>query len=236
MPAQLRIFPNGGQTTCVWIQSDVVRVGASSDCDIEIQGLDSHLATVVFREGRYLLVNRSQQPLLLDGQEIAPGGEAIWPDQAVLKATKEIDIALVCHADPTPVADEPWRSLPSYYEPDRQREAAKQRRKEQICYAVSLVALLLTAMLWKMPKQPSNQVQLSQMLQTYADSPAGARQQCSSALRWIRKAYHRQQNGELQRARNCYLQARELLVSIPAQSNQLRNLMLDFVNSEVARI
>lgn len=82
MPARIAVIVDGRQEKVFWIASEVVRVGGDASCQLAVPRAPKHAATVQFRQGRYLILNRGDRPLEIEGHAVAPGANVIWDDGA----------------------------------------------------------------------------------------------------------------------------------------------------------
>lgn len=238
MPAAIRVLVPNAPPLYQWIESEVIRIGSSPDSDIQIEGLAPHAATVVFRDGDYLLINRSNASLSLAHREVTPGAEAVWLDRAELVLADNVSMALVRHQDPRPLRCEPGRQLPDFEAPDQQRMKVRRRRKDMTCFAIAVLAIFLTAYISNTPHTPSYQIEYNRAMQVMSESPPQVQAEFSNVCEWIRKAYSVEQRGDAMRARDTYLQARELLLqaAISEPPSELRSKLLDFVTSRIANM
>lgn len=234
MPAALRVRCPNAPPLYAWIEAEVVRVGSDADCDVRIDGTAPHAATVVYRGGEFYVVNRSRSPLTLAGQALPGGAESRWSDGAALVLPPGIEVSLVQHSNPTPVAQQSWRSMPEFDEPDQQRLALRERQKQAACLVISVAAIFLTGILWARPSTSGQQQRYRQVLDSLDAAQAtvaGASeaQVLADAVGWLRAAHSSERRGQRDVARQRYLAVRDLVINGGAiGGDDWRRLVLRF--------
>jgi len=116
MPAKLSITAGPLAGSELWIEYDVVRLGADDDCELQLvdAGLDPHVFTLRYSDGRYLLYNRSPQSLKLDSKAVEPNGSDTWRHGKTLQLPGGTSLKLETSGDGAPevrAADAPLPSL-----------------------------------------------------------------------------------------------------------------------------
>jgi hypothetical protein len=236
MPAAIRVIVPQVPPLYRWIEAEVIRIGSKLENEICIAGLASHVATVVFREGSYWLVNRTQEPLLVGRGVIEPGQDGIWADGTQLQLSGGVSLTLIRHADPRPVLVEPGRLLPAIDAPERQRVWNRQRRREWICFAITAFAVFVTGYLSRAENGDHRRPAYDVALRALREAPVEARAEFAMATDWIHRAYSLDQRGDSAAAFDSYRQARELLLHArpTANARKLRQQLLQYVALRLA--
>jgi hypothetical protein len=88
-----------------WIEKKVLRLGSGADCDLRVDdpAVPKHLATVRFRNGQYVLYNRSGKELQIADRRVAPNGSATWHANEELVLTADTTLRLIVDGSPDPV-------------------------------------------------------------------------------------------------------------------------------------
>jgi len=104
MPAYIVVEHQGNVDSKFWIQEDVFRVGTGTNCKLVLQDttLAAHLLTVEFRDGRYILHNRSGTSLTLDGKPFPTNLSSPWQANQALHITSDLILRLSIDGDLRP--------------------------------------------------------------------------------------------------------------------------------------
>lgn len=102
MPARIHVTsgPSAGQA--YWLELEVTRIGGSDTADISLPEAPPQCATLLFRDGQYRLINRSDRPLGVGREICLPGQSAHWRPGQVLSLTGVFEAELLCEDDPAP--------------------------------------------------------------------------------------------------------------------------------------
>lgn len=92
----------GRELAQFWVEQEVLRIGSNPQCQVAVDGLPAHAATLRFHQGVYELRNRSDRALLLDGTEVPPNGALEWPAQSTLRYGNVLLRLRVVNGDPRP--------------------------------------------------------------------------------------------------------------------------------------
>lgn len=104
MPAKIVILSGAEQGADLWIEEEVQRLGQDPLCALRVAdpGVPGHAATVEYRDGGYLLHNRCDEELLLDGKPLLPRGQRSWVANKDLTLPGGVVLKLVVESDPRP--------------------------------------------------------------------------------------------------------------------------------------
>lgn len=104
MPSKIVIASGMSAGTEFWIEETVSRIGSDPHGQLCVADPDlaPHVATLEFRGGEFLLHNRHQTPLLLEGREIPPRSSLRWTADQVLQLTDTLTLRLETSGDPAP--------------------------------------------------------------------------------------------------------------------------------------
>ena len=74
MPAKVEFHTGPRKGEAVWLQERVTRVGSDEASQVQVQDpeVPAHAVTLEFRAGQFLVNNRSENPLMLEGRRLAP--------------------------------------------------------------------------------------------------------------------------------------------------------------------
>ena len=216
MPTALRITSPNAPPLYAWLQAEVVRIGSAGDCDIRIDGVVAHLATIVFRDPEFYVVNRSESSLLFAGKPLASGAEAIWRPSDKLGLPQGVVIELIPHRDRRPQPLESGSPMPEYDAPEQERTATRRRHKQLACYAITAAALFVTGAMrtWNASAPSDAQyVRIVESLQAYVEKSPEEGRQLQHAADWIKAAHSSELRGQTEPARQRYVIVRDLLDS-----------------------
>jgi hypothetical protein len=102
MPAKIVLVSGPGSGREMWIESPVLRIGGDAGCGLRLDGATSHLATVEYRPGGYVIHDRSKRGLTIEGSRVAPGRSASWPSGRLVLLDSGHALMLEASADPAP--------------------------------------------------------------------------------------------------------------------------------------
>ncbi|HVX62768.1 MAG TPA: FHA domain-containing protein [Pirellulales bacterium] len=136
-----------------WIEEEVVRIGSDAACEIAIPSSDlaSHVVTLEYRQGEYLIHNRESGAILLGGRPLPERASAAWAPGAELQLSRSVVLNLVISGDPAPArqevaapfaADEPWNEEREADDEEPAEEPAKAGASK---HAKSIVQAVITA-------------------------------------------------------------------------------------------
>jgi len=238
MPAAIRVLVPHAPPLYQWIESAVIRIGSDCDCDIQVQGGEPHIATVVFRAGDYYLINRSSEALPLAKESVAPGSQVIWKDGMELLLAGSISLALVRHPDPSPLSCETGRQMPAFDAPDNERSQKYRRRKEIVCFLVTVIAIFLTAFMSRAPRNSLKQQEYARIISTLSHASPKVQQQLGYVVDWVHMGFSVEQRGEIERARLAYLTARDRLIETATSEDAdgLRQELLTFITTRISNM
>jgi hypothetical protein len=125
MPAIIISSTADGERSEHWIEKRVLRIGSDADCEVVLpEGNDPHAASLQFRNGAYVLRNRSKHPVSLGGRMILPEGSETWGSQESLELPGGVSLLLSIEGDPAPAPRTDHQHLVQHYQ--RIREDEKQ--------------------------------------------------------------------------------------------------------------
>jgi hypothetical protein len=106
MPAKI-IIEGGEAMPPFSIQEEIFRIGSSAQCKLRLPRPDlaGHIASVEWRDGKYLLYNRSKQVLRLQGKPIEPGKWEPWLPGTRLDLGGGLTLLLEVSGDPAPTSE-----------------------------------------------------------------------------------------------------------------------------------
>lgn len=136
-----------------WIEEEVVRIGSDAACEIAIPSSDlaSHVVTLEYRQGEYLIHNRESGAILLGGRPLPERASAAWAPGAELQLSRSVVLNLVISGEPAPARqevaapfapDEPWNEEPEADDEEPAEEPAKAGASK---HAKSIVQAVITA-------------------------------------------------------------------------------------------
>lgn len=105
MPAKLVVIAGADQGADLWIEDEVQRLGHDPVCALRVSddAVPAHVATLEFREGAYLIHNRCDDELFLDGKPLPARAQARWGVNKDLSLHGGVVLRLVVEGDPRPV-------------------------------------------------------------------------------------------------------------------------------------
>lgn len=86
MAARIVVVAGPQSGTELWVEDEVARFGGDAGCELSLNGagLESHVFTLRYADGRYTLFNRSGDSLRIESNVVAPGDGGAWrPGHAV---------------------------------------------------------------------------------------------------------------------------------------------------------
>lgn len=104
MPAIISLRVSDAEPADFWVEKRVTRLGSDGGCDLQIPSTDvaGHAATVQFRDGQYVVYNRSESPFSLSGHKLPPGESGFWPEREALRLASGVELYLLVDGDPAP--------------------------------------------------------------------------------------------------------------------------------------
>jgi len=87
-----------------WLEEPVLRIGSHADVDLCIPSaeLEAHVATVEYGDGSYVVYNRARTSIRVHGNDVVPGGSAVWSHNAELELGDDTVLQLVLTGDGAP--------------------------------------------------------------------------------------------------------------------------------------
>ncbi|MEQ8789189.1 MAG: FHA domain-containing protein [Pirellulaceae bacterium] len=133
MPAHIEVYYNGDETAEFWIEKPVLRVGSNESCDVLIRSslVASHAATIQYRDGGYVVHNRTESPLMLAERTIAPGASESWQDRETLLVAPDVSVCLVIDGSAAPTRQARDNTVLKAYQQKREIERAEQQAIEE---------------------------------------------------------------------------------------------------------
>ena len=104
MPAKLLITAGPLEGSELWIEYDVVRLGSDADCELQVvdAGLEPHVFTLRYSDGKFTLYNRTSQPLKLDSKLVESNGSNVWRSGKTLELAGGTTLKLETSGDGAP--------------------------------------------------------------------------------------------------------------------------------------
>jgi hypothetical protein len=104
MPARINVVSGVSEGQTVWISQEVVRIGSGTGMDICIPSarVAERTATLEYRDGEYLVYNRTEEDLQLAGRNLEPRGVAAWPPGEQLMLPGDVRLLLEVEGTPEP--------------------------------------------------------------------------------------------------------------------------------------
>ncbi len=128
MSAVIETIVNDQLQKTFWIEKGVTRIGSGADCDLRLDGsVPSHLATLRFRNGEYVLYNRGGSMLDVGGRPIDSDGSGPWRTRERVSLTRELSLQLVVDGNPAPSPCPDTAMLETY-----QRKRQEERRLKSV--------------------------------------------------------------------------------------------------------
>ncbi len=206
--------PDAGWRFTVW--AGEVRIGRGAGHQIKLSDPaigDGHLR-VQFRSGGYLVTNRMPHPIFLDGQLLNPGEQRTWyagsglqPTAATLLRLEAVEVAGAEVAGGVKV------------EPPGTGPQKKKRKSPWEYVALGVVVLGLAVLGGRHVTKPKPttpaavfSTEVAPKLTDAARSGPAARH-VEAAHRAVQLAVFRQSEGNLAEAKQCYLEARDVIVA-----------------------
>ena len=110
-----------GPYTEIWIESEVSRIGSDPHCQVRVEELPAHAATLLYREGEYFLINRMDEPVRLGRESVEQGTQVIWGNRETLHLMDNVRLRLEIDGDPAPAPYMPeYSSVDDDYEMDEE--------------------------------------------------------------------------------------------------------------------
>jgi hypothetical protein len=105
MPAKLVVIAGADQGADLWIEDEVSRLGHDAVCALRVSDDDvpAHVATLEYREGAYVLHNRCDDELFLEGKPLPPRAQARWNANKDLSLHGGVVLRLTIEGDPRPM-------------------------------------------------------------------------------------------------------------------------------------
>ncbi|MBY0526877.1 MAG: FHA domain-containing protein [Gemmataceae bacterium] len=105
MPAKIVVKSGAAASTEVVIQEDVLRIGSDPSCEVVLPdaGLAPHAATLEFRDGAYVIHNRSDAPIRLNNVVLERRTFKKWNAGQDLALTDHLVLRLEVDGSPAPV-------------------------------------------------------------------------------------------------------------------------------------
>jgi hypothetical protein len=107
MPAVIRAHTGIAAGSTFWIDRPVMRVGSDPQCEICLPTVElpPHVATLEYRDRRYMVYNRGSVVFTLGGAVLAPGGAAPWSADTSLELPGDVRLSLEIDEDPRPCSE-----------------------------------------------------------------------------------------------------------------------------------
>lgn len=240
MPAQLRVTTPSGPPFVTWIQSEAVRIGsadfdAGEGVDMCIAGIAPHAATVLYRKGRYHVINRSDNDLQLGRRAIPPGEQSLWNEGTPLRLTREIRVDLACLQDASPLRRASWRELPAPDAIEKERERRKRARNTTWCFGITLLSIFLTAVAINLPRRDPLRAACSQAVGMIDSLPRTDRAELIEVRGWLLRGYSLEQRRDQAAAHLLYRLARDQLQSLqPGKADlETRQHLVNYLKSRL---
>jgi len=123
MPAIIISTTADGTRREHWVEKRVLRIGSDPDCEIVLPDeIEPHVVSVQFRNGSYVVRNRSKLPVSLGGRMVLPEGSETWANQETLELHAGVTLLLTIDGDATPSPRTDHQHLVQHYQKIREDE------------------------------------------------------------------------------------------------------------------
>ena len=85
MPAFIRVQSPENGTVDYLIETQAIRIGSSSACEVRMNGLPAHLMTVHFRNGKWIAINRHTEGINIGGTSCRPCESFEWNSRRTVR-------------------------------------------------------------------------------------------------------------------------------------------------------
>ncbi len=182
-----------GPYTEIWIESEVSRIGSDPHCQIRVEELPAHAATLLYRDGEYFLINRMDEPVRLGKESVEQGTQVLWGAKESLHLMDDVRLRLEIEGDPTPTpympeyssadddyeSDEEWpeeepepTDEPEPEDPEESQSIAAAKLKQWVQMAVTGICVVLIVVILA-AKGARQETESPQDLPKYSDVIAG---------------------------------------------------------------
>lgn len=168
MPAKIVVLAGRDSNREIDIELPVVSIGGDPTCEILLSGEVATLATLRFRDGKFIIYNRTKSIFSVDGSDLAPDATVIWKSGKIVQFASGMQIRLECSGDPKPVRKaaslgaeddqditDDVAPLTGGAEPDPKAKA----KSDQLTWA--LIVILLMMIWWAVPSEEGSKVSMN---------------------------------------------------------------------------
>jgi hypothetical protein len=231
MPAKLIVSSGPGQGSEFYIEDQVVRIGSGEQCEWSLPDshLASHAATLEFRDGGYILHNRSDDPVQLAGQDLSLRESASWSADEEADFGHGVQIRLEIDGDPAP-AKAPGPVIQIEVDPEENDETKAAKGKpgsggsgKSLQLLVIVVACALAAWMLLSDSSAENktggrEVRFEDIIEKLKNSPTDKAREPHSFRSMLQRAHAAQLRGDGKEARAMYGSIRDALLLHPKAS------------------
>jgi len=103
MPSRIVVLTGRESNREIEIEAPVVSIGGDSACEICLVGESPTLATLRFRDGNFVIYNRTKATFSVDGTDLAPDATLSWRSGKIVQFASGTRLRLESSGDPRPV-------------------------------------------------------------------------------------------------------------------------------------
>jgi hypothetical protein len=208
--------PDTGWRFTVWAGEVRIGRGAGHQIKLSDPALGEGHLRVQFKAGGYLVTNQMPYAIFLDGQLLAPGEQRTWYAGSGLQPTAATLLRLEAVEASSPEGPGGVRAEAPGTGPKKEKK--KNAAWEYAALAAIALALgLLAVRHFTRPEPPSAAAvyttQIAPALTAAEERPGAAGRHAEAARRAVQVAVFRQSEGNAAEAKQCYLEAREVLAA-----------------------
>ena len=244
MTALILVKSPQAQPFAMEVPSEVLVIGSAPHADIQLPGVEEHVATIHFRAGKCIVYNRGQRSLRLNGRRLKPKGSRTWVNGRTLVLDHGIQLVLKANKQAPPLATR-FRGLPSdIVSPEPIGHAPFHHT---LCFKLIAGGLLLFAawigMSLRYGVTPADVTEFEQVLNTWrtpaqSDGAVVATGVAQVMIRRLQQARRDEINGDRKAAYQSYAKLKNYLLHLerrrPGVRGDAGNTTLIFVTSRLA--